>query len=196
MKVIGITGSIAVGKSHVINVISKWGVKIFDCDIEVKKLYQDEAVIEQVERSFSEVVYNGAIDIKKLGNLVFSNAESLKKIEKIIHPLIYNKIKRFITICREQGERFVVLEIPLLFEKNYDKNCDVVIVVASSLELQKARALKREGMTQEKLTNIINIQMNMELKLQKADHIIYNDPGSPSVEQQTEDILKKEGLWQ
>ncbi|ALE03268.1 dephospho-CoA kinase [Bartonella ancashensis] len=192
MEIIGLTGSIAMGKSTVAGFFRDAGVPVFSADEIVHKLYQQKTTLLAIKNVFPDIIKNGQIDRLELSEIITHNSNELQKLEKIIHPLVRKEEKEFIKVAREQGEKMVVLEIPLLFEINGTDRVDHVIVVSAPLELQRERAMKRPNMSEEKF-NVLNARQ-IPNKQKYADFVIDTGKSLEDTRQQVlciiDDILK------
>jgi dephospho-CoA kinase len=188
MIIIGLTGSIGMGKSTTAAMFAKHGIPIHDADAVVHELYASEAV-PVVEKKFPGVAHDGVIDREKLGAMVLGRPEALKTLEAIVHPLVREREEKFLQDARRAGEDFAVLEIPLLFETGADERCDVVVVVTSPPDIQRERVLKRQGMTSQKWQSILSKQMPDSEKRQKSDFLVETHLGIDHAQMQVNDIL-------
>lgn len=174
MLIIGLTGSIGMGKSTVAARLRELGVPVFDSDAEVHRLYAAEAV-PLIESAFSGTTVDGKVDRQRLSAAVIAAPEGFKRIETIIHPLVRQGQRRFLTQARDRGEALAVLEVPLLFETSAERLVDVTIVVSAPAEMQRARVLARPGMTPEKLEQLLSRQMPDADKRARADFVVDTD---------------------
>ena len=174
MITVGLTGSIATGKSEVAKLLSGAGIPVFESDAEVHGLYADRQIVGLIGGIFPGVVVGGKIDRQLLGQRVLASPEDLKKLESLIHPLVKEKRKEFISRWRNQECPFVILDIPLLYETGEDQKVDYVVVVSADEEIQRKRAMARPGMTAEKLASILARQMPDLEKRCRADFVIEN----------------------
>lgn len=173
MTVLGLTGSIGMGKTVAAEVFRSLGVPVFDADRVVHDfLGTNGRAVGPVGRAFPGSLSGGAIDRKKLGDVVFGDDEALGKLESILHPLVREQESAFLSQASKEGCAVAVLEIPLLFETGAERLCDGVVVVSAPEETQEARVLKRPGMTADKLAAIRARQMGSEEKTARADFII------------------------
>ncbi|WP_208442066.1 dephospho-CoA kinase [Bartonella raoultii] len=172
MKIIGLTGSIAMGKSTVADFFKQAGIPVFSADEAVHQLYKSEPAVSLIARIFPNVVEDGKVNRLKLSKILINDHEKLQILEKIIHPLVQKKEEEFIETARQQEKELVVLEIPLLFETNGEKRVDSVVVVSAPRTIQKARAMIRQDMNEEKFSFIDARQMSDEEKRKRADFII------------------------
>lgn len=171
--IIGLTGSIAMGKSTTAGMFEKLGCPVFDADKAVHKLYQkDGQAAVKIAKLFPNVMVDGAVDRKALAAKIGRDKTVLPRIEKIVHPLVHKLEKQFIANNNQADVELMLLDIPLLFEANRTKDVDVVVVVSATTEQQRARALQRPGMTLKKLNLILARQLPDEEKRSKADYVI------------------------
>ena len=169
MIILGLTGSIAMGKSTTAQMFRDFGVPVNDADEVVHELYRGEAVTP-VEAAFPGTTKDGEVDRAELSRQLMEAPGRLPELEAIVHPLVRKKEQEFLT--KNAGAPFIVLDIPLLFETGAEKRVDRVVVVSCSAELQRERALKRPGMTEEKLAMILARQVPDSEKRKRADYII------------------------
>lgn len=173
MIVIGLTGSIGMGKSTVTKMFAEEGAPGFDSDAAVHALYAaGGAAVGPVEAAFPGVTKDGAIDRAALSARVVGDPEKIKALELIVHPLVRQAQMQFLQDQRDTGAPFVVLDIPLLFEGSGAKFVDKTVVVSAPAEVQRARVLARPGMTVEKFEAILALQMPDAEKRARADFVI------------------------
>ncbi|MGL4543275.1 MAG: dephospho-CoA kinase [Polymorphobacter sp.] len=176
MIIIGLTGSIGMGKSTVAAMFGRLGVPVFDADAQVHKLQaRGGAALPLIEAAFPGTTSDNGLDRAKLGAAVFGNREALKALEHIIHPLVGKAQLAFRR--RHRRKRIVVLDIPLLFEGNGWKGCDLTVVVSAPYDVQRARVLARPGMTPEKFDAIVKTQLPDAQKRARADLVIPTGDG-------------------
>lgn len=171
MLIIGLTGSIGMGKSTAAKRFVERGVPVFDADAAVHRLYEGKAV-PLIEQDFPGTIQNGRVDREKLARALAGDAKRIKKLESIVHPLVRAKREAFLKYHHEAGAAMVVLEIPLLFETGSQRDVDVTIVVSAPAEVQRERVLMRENMTQEKLDALLANQLSDEEKRARADFVV------------------------
>ena len=173
MIVIGLTGSIATGKTFVARCFAKLGAKVFYADEAVHELltYGGKAV-RRVREVFPISYDEGCINRKKLGAIVFDDSVSRKKLEDIMHPLVLQMREKFIVEAKKQRVSVVVLEIPLLFESRIKSTYDHVITTIADPKVQKTRALERDNMTEQRFNAINSLQMASDEKARRADFVI------------------------
>jgi dephospho-CoA kinase len=173
MVIVGLTGSIGMGKSTAARMLRQMGVPVYDADAAVHALQAPGgAALPPIEAAFPGVVKNGVLDRQALGARVFGNKEALRKLEAIVHPLVGQKQRAFLRRAALRGARIVVLDIPLLFEGRGERRMDAVLVVSAPSFLQRRRVLARPGMTGEKFAGILRQQVPDSLKRRKASVVI------------------------
>lgn len=173
MIVIGLTGSIGMGKSTVASMFAEEGAPCFDSDAAVHALYaRGGAAVAPVEAAFPGVSHDGAVDRTALSAQVVGNADAIKRLESIVHPLVRQAQAEFLRTNAEAGAPYVVLDIPLLFESGGVSLVDRVVVVSAPAEIQRMRVLARPGMTKEKFAAILARQMPDDEKRARADFVI------------------------
>lgn len=170
--VVGLTGSIGMGKSEVAGMFRSLGVPVFDVDGAVHALYvRGGEAVAPIAAAFPGAVADGAVDRERLAKLVLGNPERIRKLESIVHPLVRRLQERFIEQARAAGQRLVVLDIPLLFESG-SRLADVTVVVSAPADVQRERVLARPNMTEAKFRAILAQQMPDDEKRRRADHVI------------------------
>lgn len=171
MLIIGLTGSLGMGKSTAAEHLRSRGLPVFDADAAVHALYEGAAV-PLIEKEFPGTTSQGKVDRGKLGVAVMSNPEHLAALEAIVHPLVREAERAFLQEEAARGTHMAVLEIPLLFETGADAKVDTTIVVSAPPELQRERLMKRPDMTSEKLESLLARQMPDAEKRSRADFIV------------------------
>jgi dephospho-CoA kinase len=190
MIVIGLTGSIGMGKSTTASLFAEQGAWIYDADAEVAKLYaRGGAAVAPVGQAFGDVVIDGAIDRQRLGAQVLGNPEALNRLNGIVWPLMGAARQAFMEAARAGGAEFVVLDIPLLFETGGEKAMDATVVASAPAELQRTRVLARPGMTEEKFLAILAAQTPDAEKRRRADFVVETGAGLEPARAQVRDIL-------
>jgi dephospho-CoA kinase len=189
MVVIGLTGSLGMGKSTTARFFAEAGVPVHDADAAVHRLYAGEAV-PLVEAAFPGVSNAGGIDREKLSRSVIGNPEAIKRLEAIIHPLVRREEVRFLAKAERAAALVAVLDIPLLFETGAEGRVDAVVVVTAPAEMQRERALGRPGMTEEKFQALLAKQMPDAEKRRRADFVVDTSQGYDSARQQVRAILQ------
>jgi dephospho-CoA kinase len=175
---LGLTGSIGMGKSETAKMFASLGVPVYDADAVVHALYgRGGAAMAEIERAFPGTTRNGAVDRVALAARVAGNEAAFQQLEDIVHPLVREAEHSFLAAAQSRGDDLVVLDIPLLFETGGDARMDAVVVVSASPEVQRERVLARSGMTLEKLTAIHARQIPDVDKRARADFVVETDKG-------------------
>lgn len=176
MIIIGLTGSIGMGKSTVAGMFERLGVPVFDADAAVRQLQGvGGRALVAIETAFPGTTHVGGMHRERLGAHVFGNAVALRRLEAILHPLVAESQSRFLGAHRLKPA--VILDVPLLFEKGGWKRCDISVVVSAPYRVQRARVLARPGMTREKFAAILKAQMPDREKRALADVVIETGRG-------------------
>lgn len=189
MKIIGLTGSIAMGKSEVAGILKKHGVPVLESDAVVHAIYADGSGAAVLRDEFAAAVQGNAVRRDVLSSMVLGAPEKLQRLEILIHPLVRARQADFIAGQRKKGASAVALDIPLLFETGDPSAFDAVIVVSAPGARQRQWALARQGMTEEKLRRILVRQMPDAEKRKRASHVIENDGSLADLEVRTMKIL-------
>jgi len=189
MIVIGLTGSIGMGKSVTARLFAEEGVPVHDADAAVHRLYEAEAV-PLVEAAFPGTTHDGKVDRQKLSGRVLNDDAAIRRLEGIVHPLVRAAETRFLKDAESRGAAIVVLDIPLLLETGGEKRVDKIVVVSAPPDLQRVRALERPGMTPEKLDAILAKQMPDAEKRARADFVVDSSQGVDSARDQVRAILR------
>ena len=195
MVIIGLTGSIASGKSTIVNRFRRAKVPIFDSDAEIHKLLGPSGdAVEAVMSHFGDLRDDhGAIDRPRLGKIVFSDAKALQKLEGLLHPLIAKKREKFLAIMQANRKKAVLLDVPLLFETGTDAICDVTMMSWAPDYIIYQRAMRRPHMTAQKLAGILAKQLSQQRKKQLADVVIPTGLGYATMTLKLKKTLKQ---WQ
>ncbi len=173
MIVVGLTGSIAMGKSTVAQMFAGLGIPVFDSDAEVHHQYaRGGEAAAQIASRFPDVMVQGAVDRQALSRIILDNPAALAIVESIVHPIIRNRQIEFLDHCRRQNKPLAILDIPLLFETHRQQDVDRIVVVSAPVELQRQRALQRPGMTESKLEKILARQTPDAEKRTHADFVV------------------------
>ncbi len=175
MIVVGLTGGIATGKSTTTDLFRERGIAVFDADRSVHHyLGVAGPAVAEICRVFGDEILreDGYIDRNLLGQRVFQNEADRRKLEQILHPLVAQDREAFLARQRQDDAAMVVLDVPLLFEAGTDDLCDLIIVTTVAADIQRERALARDGMTGDKLTGILNSQMPLSKKMERADFVL------------------------
>jgi len=193
MRIIGLTGSIGMGKSTTARLFQEVGIPVFDSDATVHALYAagGEAVAP-VEAAFPGVTRDGAIDRARLSAKLREDPGGFERLEAIVHPLVTAARADFMSRAERDRADIVIFDIPLLFETGADALVDEIVVVTAPEAVQRARVLERDGMTQAKLDAIIARQTPDSTKRERADHLIETSGGLEHARRQVADLVK---LW-
>ncbi|WP_169566612.1 dephospho-CoA kinase [Sneathiella limimaris] len=181
LKIIGLTGSIGMGKSTVGKMFEAEGIPVYNVDAEIHKFYQRGGrAVDAIREAFPDAIVDDQVDRPKLSKLVVGNEDAIRRLEKIVHPMVGAHRAEFLAEAEKDGHDMVVLDVPLIFETNGESNFDTIVVVSAPAHLQRARVLARDDMTEEKLDTILSRQLPDEHKRQKAHHVI--ETGCPEEE--------------
>jgi dephospho-CoA kinase len=189
MLILGLTGSIGMGKSATARMFAEAGVPVNDADAVVHALYANEAVTP-IEAAFPGVTLDGRIDRTRLSEKVVGNAEAIGRLEAIVHPLVRQAELRFLATAAARGARTVLLDIPLLFETGGERRVDAVVVVSAPAEVQRARVLARPGMTEEKFAGLLARHVPDSEKRARAHFVVDSARGFDSARAQVHGILR------
>lgn len=188
MRIVGLTGSIGMGKSTTAKLFAEAGVPVYDADAAVHELYEGEAA-PAIEAAFPGITVNGKVDRPKLSARVVHDPAAIKQLEQIVHPMLGASRQKFFADAEAAKAPVVVLDIPLLFETGGEKRVDAVVVVSTSPELQRERVLARGTMDEAKLDAIIAKQMPDAEKRKRADFVVDTSHGLDPVRAQIRHIL-------
>ena len=176
MFILGLTGSLGMGKSTTARFFAEEGVPVHDADAVVHRLYDGEAAAA-IETAFPGTTASGKVDRDKLAARVLGDSVALRRLEAIVHPLVQEAERRLLTEAELRGEKVAVLDIPLLFETGGEERVDAVVVVSAPPDVQRSRALERPGMTVDKLDAILAKQMPDDEKRRRADFVVDTSRG-------------------
>jgi dephospho-CoA kinase len=190
MIVLGLTGSIGMGKSTVADFFAENGVPVYDADAAVHRLYAGDAA-PLIEAAFPGTTRDGTVDRGRLAERVIGDSAALRRLEAIVHPLVRRAEEQFLAQAEAAGAPVAVLNIPLLLETGGDTRCDAVVVVSAPAETQRARVMSRPGMTEEKFTGLLGKQMPDAEKRRRADFVVDTAQDFDSTRAQVRAILLK-----
>ena len=190
MFLLGLTGSVAMGKSTTARFFAEEGVPVHDADAVVHRLYENEAV-PLIEAAFPGTTADGKVDRVKLGSRVMGDLAALRQLEAIVHPLVWDAEQRFLAEAEAKGVPVVVLDIPLLFETGGEARVDAVVVATAPAEVQRARVLERPGMTEQRLQAMLARQLPDAEKRRRADFVVDTSRGFDDARAQVQEILRK-----
>jgi dephospho-CoA kinase len=190
MLLLGLTGSIGMGKSTTAKLFEEAGVPVYDADATVHKVYEGEAV-PAVEAAFPGSTVNGKVDRQKLSAMVVNNPEAMKRLETIVHPMLRSHQLKFLSDAEKSGAPVAVLDVPLLYETGGESRVDAVVVVTTAPDVQRERILARDNMTTSKLEAILARQLPDAEKRKRADFIVDTSHGLEPVRQRIREILRE-----
>jgi dephospho-CoA kinase len=190
MFVLGLTGSLGMGKSATAKMFAEEGVPVHDADAAVHDLYEGAAA-PMIEAAFPGTTADGKVDRDKLAQRVLGDSAALERLEAIVHPLVRRAEQAFLDEAARKGARVTVLDIPLLFETGGNGRCDAVVVVSAPPEIQRARVFERPGMTEQKFAAILAKQMPDAEKRARADFVVDTSRGFAAARTQVRDILTR-----
>ena len=190
MLILGLTGSIGMGKSTTANLFAEAGVPVYDADAAVHRIYQGEAA-PAIEAAFPGTTVDGKVDRAKLSAKVLHDPAAIKRLEQIVHPMLGASRQKFLDDAEASGAPFVVMDIPLLFETGGEKRVDAVVVVTTSPEAQRERIMARGTMTSEALDAILARQLPDAEKRRRADFVVDTSHGLDPVRERIRDILQQ-----
>jgi dephospho-CoA kinase len=188
MIILGLTGSIGMGKSTTAKLFEEAGVPVYDADAAVHKIYEGEAA-PAIEAAFPGTTANGKVDRDKLSEKVVHDPAAMKRLEQIVHPMLGASRQKFLDDAEQSGAPVVVVDVPLLFETGGEKRVDAVVVVTTTPEVQHQRILARDNMTGEKLKAILARQLPDAEKRKRADFVVDTSHGLDPVRARIRDIL-------
>ncbi|HEY1836275.1 MAG TPA: dephospho-CoA kinase [Rhizomicrobium sp.] len=178
LYLVGLTGSIGMGKSETAKMFARLGVPVYDSDAAVHRLYEkDGAAVAPIAQAFPGAVKDGRVDRAELSRKLAADPAGFKTLEALVHPLVGAEQRKFLEKAAQDGAQMVVLDIPLLFETGGHARMDAVVVVSAPSHIQRQRVLAREGMTPDKLDQILSRQMPDAEKRAKAHFVVETDKG-------------------
>jgi dephospho-CoA kinase len=188
MIVLGLTGSIGMGKSTTATLFAEAGVPVYDADAAVHRLYDGEAVAA-IEAAFPGTTANGKVDRNRLSACVVHDSAAMRRLEEIVHPMLGASRQKFLQEAEQSGAPVAVIDVPLLFETGGEKRVDAVVVVTTTAELQRERILARPNMSEEKLEAMLARQMPDAEKRKRAHFVVDTSHGLDPVRARIRDIL-------
>ena len=197
MLVVGLTGSIGMGKSETARMFARLGIPVYDADAAVHALYDEGgAAVGPIGEVFPEAIVDGRVDRERLSRLVLHDRAALAQLEEIVHPLVGEAQMAFLRRAYDAGAPMVVLDIPLLFETGGETRVDAVIVVSAPEDIQRARVLDRPGMTPEKLDRILAKQVPDDDKRARAHFVVETHRGLDDAFEQVKRIVDDLESWE
>jgi dephospho-CoA kinase len=188
MIILGLTGSIGMGKSTTAKLFAEAGAPVYDADAAVHSIYEGEAA-PVIEAAFPGTTVDGKVDRNRLSARVVHDPAAMKQLEQIVHPMLGASRQQFLRRAEQSGAPVAVVDVPLLFETGGDKRVDAVVVVTTTPEIQRQRILLRDNMTGEKLDAILARQLPDAEKRQRADFVVDTSHGLDAVRARIRDIL-------
>ena len=190
MLVVGLTGSIGMGKSTVAARFRRHGISVFDADAEVHRLYEGPAA-RLIEQAFPGTTADGTVDRPKLAAVLNADTGGFKRLEAIVHPMVWQAERKFLQGAHGKGERLAVLEIPLLFEAGSETKMDAVIVASAPADDQRRRVMERPGMTEARLAMLLARQLSDAEKRRRADYVVDTSVSLSETHAQIDQIILK-----
>jgi dephospho-CoA kinase len=190
MIILGLTGSIGMGKSTTAKLFAEAGVPVYDADATVHRIYQGEAA-PAIEAAFPGTTSDGKVDRARLSAKVVHDPAGMQRLEQIVHPMLRSYHQKFLDDAERSGAPVVVMDVPLLFETGGEKRVDAVVVVTTTPEVQRERILARADMTGEKLDAILARQLPDAEKRKRADFVVDTSHGLDPVRARIRDILNQ-----
>jgi dephospho-CoA kinase len=190
MIIVGLTGSIGMGKSTTAKLFAEAGVPVYDADATVHQLYEGEAA-PAIEAAFPGTTAGGKVDRQKLSARVVHDPAAMKQLEQIVHPMLGASRQKFFEDAERAGAPVTVVDVPLLYETGGEKRVDAVVVVTTTPENQRARIMARGTMTSEALDSILARQLPDAEKRKRADFVVDTSDGLDPVRAQIRDILQQ-----
>ena len=188
---VGLTGSIGMGKTETAKMFAQLGVPVYDADAAVHRLYQPGgAAVAKIAEAFPDCVAGDQVDRARLGALVTGDPDRFRALEAIVHPLVAREQQQFLKEATDAGAEMVVLDVPLLFETGGHGRMDAVVVVSAPEDVQRARVLARPGMTEDKLKGILAKQMPDADKRAQAHFVIETDKGLEHAFEQVKSVVQ------
>jgi dephospho-CoA kinase len=188
MIILGLTGSIGMGKSTTAKLFAEAGVPVYDADATVHMIYEGEAA-PAIEAAFAGTTAGGKVDRKRLSGQVLHDPAAMQKLERIVHPMLRAYHQKFLHDAEQSGAPVAVVDVPLLFETGGEKKVDAVVVVTTTPEIQRQRILARDNMTSERLDALLARQLPDAEKRRRADFVVDTSHGLDPVRARIRDIL-------
>jgi dephospho-CoA kinase len=191
IKILGLTGSIGMGKSTVGKMFEVENIPLYNVDAEIHKFYQVGGIaVEPISKVFPDAVIEGRVDRPTLSKLVLGDDVAIKKLEAIVHPMVGSHRTEFLRSAKDNGHDMVILDVPLIFETNGMKNFDKIVVVSAPADQQRARVLARDDMSAEKFEAILARQLPDAEKRARADFVIDTGVGLDETRAQVQKLIK------
>ena len=191
MIILGVTGSVGMGKTEAGKCFIKNNIDVFDCDKEIAAFYNKKETIVEIKKKFPSTIFNNKVDKNALANIVFNNKEKLNFLEELLYKKLQAKQSFWLRKKIREKKKLLVFDVPLLFEKDNIKKYDMVVVLSCNKGLQKRRVLKRQGWSEERYKKTMKKQIPDHIKRRLADIIIKSDRGKRYLYQETIKIIKE-----
>ena len=191
MIILGVTGSVGMGKSEACKCFIKNKIDVFDCDKEIAKLYNKKDTIIEIKKNFPNTIYNNKVDRNALANIVFNDKNKLNFLEGLLYKKLKEEQSFWLRKKVREKKKLLVFDVPLLFEKDNIKKYDIVVVLSCNKALQRIRVLKRKGWNEERYEKILKEQLPDYIKQRLADIIIKSDRGKRYLHQVIIKIIKE-----
>ena len=191
MIILGVTGSVGMGKTEAGKYFIKNKIDVFDCDKEIAAIYNKKETVIEIKKNFPSTVYNNKVDKNALANIVFNDKKKLNFLEILLHKKLHAKQSFWLRKKIREKKNLLVFDVPLLFEKDNIKKYDIVVVLSCNKALQKKRILKRKGWDEERYEKTLKEQIPDDTKQKLADIIIKSDRGKRYLRQEIINIIKK-----
>ena len=191
MIILGITGSVGMGKTEASKYFLKNNIDVFDCDKEIANFYNKENTLIEIRRNFPSTIFNNKVDKNALAKIVFNDKSKLNFLEKLLYKKLHAKQSFWLRKKIREKKNLLVFDVPLLFEKDNIKKYDSVVVLSCNKALQRRRVLKRQGWNEERYEKTLKEQTPDYIKLTLADFIIKSDRGKRYLQQEIIKIIKK-----
>ena len=191
MIILGVTGSVGMGKTEASKYFAKNSIDVFDCDKEIAAIYNKKETIIEIKKKFPSTVYNNKVDKNALANIVFNDKKKLNFLEVLLHKKLQAKQSFWLRKKIREKKNLLVFDVPLLFEKDNIKKYDIVVVLSCNKALQKKRILKRQDWDEERYEKTLKEQIPDDIKQKLADIIIKSDRGKRYLRQEIINIIKE-----
>jgi len=193
MSVIGLTGNLATGKSIILKLLKKKGAKVFDVDRKIHSYYQNKKspVYKKVKTSFPECLGKSGISRKKLGSIVFYNKDKLKKLEKIVHPVVTKDLLNWVKKAKSEKGKIYIAEVPLLFEKRLTRYFDRIILIVVKKEVLIERIIKKYGLSKNKVLSRLSLYRPIREKIKGSNFIVDNSLNFRRLKKEVDLLWKK-----
>tara|TARA_B100001027_G_C16260963_1_gene329408 strand:- start:353 stop:976 length:624 start_codon:yes stop_codon:yes gene_type:complete len=191
MIIIGVTGSVGMGKTEAGKYFRKNNIDVFDCDKEIANFYNKKDTIIEIKKNFPSTVYNNKVDKNALSSIVFNDKNKLNFLEKLLHKKLHARQSFWVRKKIREKKNLLVFDVPLLFEKDNIKKYDIVMVLSCNKDLQRKRILKRKGWNEERYEKTLKEQIPDYIKQNLADIIIKSDRGKRYLYQEIIKVIKE-----